>query len=84
MRAHLRQGKCRRGLAGLRFELDGEDMTGAESKLTQAAMDQLLACQLLTRVVFHSQSDVAGLLEVRSLAHCDFRSSPYPYKPAAD
>ena len=56
---------CRRGLAGLSFFLDGEDLTGAESKLTQAAMDRVLACHLLTRVVFHSQSDVAGLLEVR-------------------
>ena len=42
----------------------GEDLTGAEARLTQAEMDRVLGCQLLTRVVFHSQADIAGLLEV--------------------
>ena len=54
----------RRGLASLRFTHAGEDLTGAEARLTQAEMDRVLGCQLLTRVVFHSQADIAGLLEV--------------------
>ena len=54
--------------------LDGEDMTGADSKLTQASMERYLACSLLTRVVFHSQSDIAGLLEV-----CDRPPPPPPH-----
>lgn len=54
----------RKGLASLKFMYDNDDMTKAESKLTQEAMEELLACSLLTRVVFHTQTDIAGLLEV--------------------
>lgn len=63
----MRASSGKRGLLSLRFEYDGNDMTKAESRMTQEDMDRLLGCQMLTRVVFHSQSEIAGLLEVRCL-----------------
>ena len=34
-------------------------------------MDAVLGCQLLTRVVFHAQADIAGLLEAWILPNPD-------------
>ncbi len=57
--------ECRKALAGLRFELDGEDLTGADSRLTQAQIERRLAVGLLARASFHGQADITSLLEVR-------------------
>ena len=51
-------------MISLKFFYDGEDLTGADSRLTQETMEGHLCCNLLTRVVFHTQTDIAGLLEV--------------------
>jgi hypothetical protein len=53
----------RKGLAGLRFELGGEDLTGADAHLTQAAIESRLAVGLLSRACFHGQADITALLE---------------------
>lgn len=55
---------CRRGLSSLKFQLNGEDKTGQESKITQRLIDEHLCAQLLPQAVFHTQTDIAGLLEV--------------------
>ena len=59
-------GKRRRGPSktALRFEYGGEDMTCLEQRLTQAAIDRVLASDLLVRAAFHGQSDMTALLEV--------------------
>ena len=54
----------RRGRGALRFELDGVDKTGAEQRLTQAAIDETFSTDLLTRAVFFGQTEVNALLEV--------------------
>lgn len=48
---------------GLTFELDGEDRTTQEIKLTQAAIDAALAAPLIGRAVFYGQSEITALLE---------------------
>ncbi len=54
---------CRKSLAGLRFELDGEDLTGADARLTQARIERELSVGLLSRAAFHGQADITSLLE---------------------
>ncbi|KAK9831419.1 hypothetical protein WJX81_003210 [Elliptochloris bilobata] len=53
----------RKQLARLTFELGGTDCTGADARLTQAAIEARLAASMLARVAFHGQADVNGLLE---------------------
>ncbi|BDA43191.1 hypothetical protein COCOBI_04-2030 [Coccomyxa sp. Obi] len=53
----------RKALATLRFELDGEDLTGADARLTQATIERRLAVGLLARASFHGQADITALLE---------------------
>ena len=48
----------------LSFILGDEDLTGNDDKLTQETLDLKLACNLLPKIVFHSQAEIAGLLEV--------------------
>ena len=62
---------CRRALASLRFEVDGEDLTGADARLTQAAIERQLAVGLLARASFHGQADITALLEVPLPCPCD-------------
>ena len=57
----------RKALAGLRFELDGKDLTGADARLTQAAIERELSVGLLSRAAFHGQADITSLLEARLL-----------------
>ena len=52
-------------MAKLTLEVAGEDLTKAEARLTQAAIEEHLAVNLLARVAFHSQTDITALLEVR-------------------
>ena len=52
-------------MAGLRLELNGEDMTGADSRLTQALIEEKLSVNLLSRAAFHGQADITSLLEAR-------------------
>jgi hypothetical protein len=59
----------RKALASLRFELDGQDRTGADARLTQRAIEQHLAVGLLSRAAFHGQADVTSLLEVSRPQH---------------
>ena len=59
-----RHNDCRIKGAKLRFFMDGEDLTENDDKMTQERLNLLLGCQLLTKVVFHSQAEIAGLLEV--------------------
>ena len=40
-------------------------MTKAEARLTQAAIEEHLAVDLLARVAFHGQTDITALLEVQ-------------------
>lgn len=54
----------RKALAGLTFQMDGEDLTGADARLTQAAIERRLAVGLLARASFHGQADITSLLEV--------------------
>ena len=70
----------RKGLAGLRFELGGEDLTGADARLTQAAIESRLAVGLLARACFHGQADITALLE----AGCRFslETNPLLWLPA--
>ena len=56
----------RRGLARLRFELGGEDISGAEARITRDLLERHLAVSLLGRAVFHGQADLHALLEVKS------------------
>lgn len=58
---------CRKGRGALKFELDGQDRTGAEMKITQAAIDEAFSTDLLTRAVFFGQTEVNALLEVKNL-----------------
>ncbi|KAK9914871.1 hypothetical protein WJX75_001641 [Coccomyxa subellipsoidea] len=53
----------RKALAGLTFQLDGEDLTGADARLTQAQIERRLAIGLLARASFHGQADITSLLE---------------------
>ena len=53
----------RKALAGLRFELGGEDRTGADARLTQALIEAQLRVGLLSRAAFHGQADITSLLE---------------------
>lgn len=69
--AHCLGHCCRKSLATLRFEVDGEDLTGADARLTQAAIERRLAVGLLARASFHGQADITALLEVPSRAPCD-------------
>lgn len=55
----VRRGKG----GGLRFELDGEDRTMQEIRLTQAEIDGSLATSLLGRAAFYGQSEITALLE---------------------
>lgn len=64
---HASCGCCRKKLAKLTLEVAGEDLTKAEARLTQAAIEEHLAVNLLARVAFHGQTDITALLEV---AHC--------------
>lgn len=65
LKVHVCWGSsCRKALASLRFELDGEDMTGADARLTQAEIERRLAVGLLARASFHGQADITALLEV--------------------
>ena len=57
----------RKALAGLRFELGGEDRTGADARLTQALIERELRVGLLSRAAFHGQADITSLLEARLL-----------------
>ena len=57
--------ECRKGGASLTFHLNGQDLTGAEAKITQRLIDEHLHADLLPKAVFHTQTDIAGLLEVR-------------------
>jgi hypothetical protein len=61
---NLCAGMCRKALAGLTFQLDGEDLTGADARLTQAQIERRLAIGLLARASFHGQADITSLLEV--------------------
>jgi len=54
----------RKQLASLRFLVDGEDLTGADARLTQMAIERRLAVSLLSRAAFHGQADITSLLEV--------------------
>ena len=56
----------RRGLATLSFHLAGQNLTTQEARMTQRLIDEHLSAYLLPRVVFHTQTDIAGLLEVRA------------------
>lgn len=58
----------RKGLAALRFEAGGEDCTGADARLTQAALEARLGVGLLSRAAFHGQADITAMLEARALA----------------
>ncbi|KAK9831282.1 hypothetical protein WJX74_010231 [Apatococcus lobatus] len=53
----------RKKLAKLTLKIAGEDLTKAEARLTQAAIEEHLAVDLLARVAFHGQSDITALLE---------------------
>ena len=54
----------RRGRGGgLRFELDGEDRTMQDIRLTQAEIDGTLGTALLGRAAFYGQSEITALLE---------------------
>ncbi len=50
----------------MRFELNGEDLTGADARLTQAVIERELSVGLLSRAAFHGQADITSLLEARS------------------
>lgn len=54
----------RKQLASLQFLVDGEDLTGADARLTQMAIERRLAVSLLSRAAFHGQADITSLLEV--------------------
>ena len=70
----------RKALAGLRFELGGEDRTGADARLTQALIEAELRVGLLSRAAFHGQADITSLLEVRLLTKLTLLlRSPLPY-----
>ena len=55
----VRQGRG----GGLWFELNGEDMTGQEIRLTQSAINYHLGVHLLGRTSFYGQSEITALLE---------------------
>ena len=55
---------CRRGKGALRFELDGEDLTKADKRLTDAEIARHFPLDLFERAVFYGQTDVSALLEV--------------------
>ena len=71
----------RKALVGLRFELGGEDRTGADARLTQALIEQELRVGLLSRAVFHGQADITSLLEARPLTSCCALSSTQSLTP---
>ena len=52
----------------LAYEIDGRDMTLADTRLTQAAMDRDLGAQTLARVAFHGQHTVGSLLDANDAA----------------
>ena len=52
----------------LTYSVGGEDMTLADSRLTQAAMDRDLGAQVLARVAFHGQHTVGSLLDANDAA----------------
>ena len=71
---------CRKSLAGLRFDLDGQDLTGADARLTQALIERELSVGLLSRAAFHGQADITSLLEARvmSCICCHMPSYAWP------
>jgi len=54
----------RRGKGALRFELDGQDLTKADKRLTDAEIGRHLPLDLFERAVFYGQTEVSALLEV--------------------
>lgn len=55
----VRRGKG----GGLFFELNGNDKTMQEIRLTQALIDNVLGAPLLGRAVFYGQNEITGLLD---------------------
>ncbi|KAK9812526.1 hypothetical protein WJX73_005975 [Symbiochloris irregularis] len=64
----VERAASRRGIASLTFQLDGQDLTMQETRMTQQQIDQHLCAQLLPRAVFHTQTDIANLLEASDSA----------------
>ncbi len=63
--------ECRKKLAKLTLAIGGQDLTKADARMTQAAIEEHLAVDLLARVAFHGQNDVTALLEAsRSAPSC--------------
>ena len=54
----------RRGKGALRFELDGQDLTKADKRLTDAEIARHFPLDLFERAVFYGQTEVSALLEV--------------------
>ncbi len=47
--------------------MNGEDLTGADARLTQAVIERELSVGLLSRAAFHGQADITSLLEASLL-----------------
>jgi len=59
----LERAVSRKKLLRLRLKVDGEDLTGADARLTQATIDSLLGAPLISRASFLGQADAMSLLE---------------------
>ena len=59
----LERAVSRKKLLRLRLRVGGEDLTGADARLTQATVDSLLGAPLISRASFLGQADAMSLLE---------------------
>ncbi|CAI5501157.1 unnamed protein product [Closterium sp. Naga37s-1] len=73
-----REASSRR--SALRFEVEGQDQTCQEIRLTQDRIDALMDTSLLSRTVFFGQHSTAALLEAND---ADFKAPapPSPFSP---